>query len=92
MNGHEDRPSHGESAGFVEDDDVEMGEALEGFAPFEEDAELRATAYGNGKRGRHGEAHGAGAGNYEDGNGDGEGAARPAAGKNPDEEGGDGER
>ncbi len=65
--------AYGEGAGFVEDDDVEMGETLERFAAFEEDAELRAAANGYGERGRNGQAHGAGASDDEHGDGIGEG-------------------
>ena len=69
MDGGEDGAADGEGAGFVEDDGVEVGEALERFPALEEDAELRAAADGDGERGGNGEAHGAGTGDDEDGDG-----------------------
>src|ERR1700734_2486013 len=65
----------GQGAGFVEDEGIDAGQAFEAFAPFEKDAELRAASDSDGQRGWHGEAHGAGAGNDEDGDGYSEGAA-----------------
>ena len=71
----------GERAGFVEDHRVDASQALEAFAAFEEDAELRAAPDGDGKRGGNGESHGAGAGDDQHGDGDGKGAAGAAAGE-----------
>src|ERR1700691_1625328 len=65
----------GQGAGFVEDQDVDAGQAFKAFATFEKDAELRAASDSDGEGGWHGEAHGAGAGNDEDGDGYSEGAA-----------------
>ena len=91
MDGCEDGAADGESAGFVEDDGVEVSKAFEGFAAFEEDAELRAAAYGNGECGGNGEAHGAGAGDDEYGDGVGEGERERVRGDEPDDEGERGE-
>ena len=51
MNGGQHGPADGERAGLVENDHVEMREALQCFAAFEQHAELRAAAHGNGERG-----------------------------------------
>ena len=91
MNCGEHGAANGEGAGFVENDDVEMRKTLERFAALEEDAELRAAAYGNGKRGGHGEAHGAGAGDDEHGNGVCEGQLERVRGEEPGDEGDEGE-
>ena len=80
----EDRVAGGEGAGFVEHNDVQVGEALEGFATLEEDAHLRAAADSHGKRGRNRESHGARAGNDQHGNRVGERELQRVACENPD--------
>src|SRR5688572_6814131 len=53
--------AHGDSASFVEDDDVEALGGLEGVDVADEDAALGALADANHQRGRDGQAQGAGA-------------------------------
>jgi hypothetical protein len=81
----------GDGAGFVEDDDVEVGDALEGFSAFEEDADLSAAASGDGEGGGDGESHGAGAGDDKDGDGVGEGERERVSEEKPGCEGDYGE-
>ena len=69
MDGGEDGAADGEGAGFVEDDGVEVCEALERFPALEEDAKLRTAAHGHGERGRNSETHSAGTGDDEHGDG-----------------------
>ena len=77
------RPAHGERAGLVEDDHVEMGQSLQSFAAFEEDAELRAAAHGHGERGGHGQPHGAGTGDDQHGDGVGQSQWKRMRGDEP---------
>ena len=63
------RGAFGERAGFVDEESVGGGEALEGGGVFDEDAGLRAAANGGHKRDGRGEAERTGAGEDEDGDG-----------------------
>ena len=64
----------GESAGFVEEDAADVGEAVEGVAVFDEDVVFVRVVERGGEYGRGGERQRAGAGGDEDGKGDVEGA------------------
>src|SRR5579864_904528 len=62
------RPAHSESSGFIENDGVQMGEAFQSFATLEQHAKLGAASNGDGECRRDSQAHGAGAGDNENGN------------------------
>ena len=76
--------ARGEGSGFVEDNCVKVGEALERFSTLEEDAKLRAAAYGDGERCRYGQPHGARAGDDKDCDCAGDGKRQRMGGYKPD--------
>ncbi len=83
MNGSQHRPAHGERSGLVQHNGVQMGQAFQRLAAFEQNAKLRAAAHGNGKRGGHGQSHGAGAGDHQYGDGVGQGQGERVRGDKP---------
>ena len=84
------RLAFGQRAGLVQQDNIHMGQSLQRFAAFEQDAELRTAPDGDGQGGRYRETHRAGAGNHEHRDGDGKSAADIE--ERPDHEGGNRER
>ena len=56
----DDGAAFGESAGLIEDGDIDAGEALHGFAALEEHSKARGPASGHHDRRRDSQAHGTG--------------------------------
>jgi hypothetical protein len=84
VNAFQHRPPHGQRAGFVENNGVEMRQALERLAAFEQDTQLRSAADGHGEGRWHGQSHGAGAGNHQHGDRVGHGQGKGVRGDQPD--------
>ena len=91
MHRFQHRSSYGQRSGLVEDDCIQVGQALQSFSAFEENSELRAAAHCNCKRGGYGKTHGAGAGDYQHGDGVGQRQRKRVRGKEPGGKGDDSE-